>query len=111
MNNIINTTDSTFEEEVLQHNGVALVDFWAPWCGPCKAMEPTFDEVVEEYADRVRFCKLNVDNNSELPAKYHVRGIPTLMLFINGALFATKVGALTKKQLTDFIDTALSNQE
>ncbi|MFI4957241.1 MAG: thioredoxin TrxA [Gammaproteobacteria bacterium] len=100
-------TDSSFESDVLQANTPVLVDFWAEWCGPCKSIAPMLEEVAAEYQGKVRIVKINVDDNAETPRKYGVRGIPTLMLFVNGEVVQTKVGALTKAQLTAFLDTSL----
>jgi thioredoxin 1 len=97
-------TDATFEADVLKSDRPVLVDYWAEWCGPCKMIAPILDDVSRDYGDRLQVAKMNVDENRDVPAKYGIRGIPTLMLFKNGALAATKVGALTKSQLTAFID-------
>jgi thioredoxin 1 len=98
-------TDDTFEQEVLQSPTPVLVDDWADWCGPCKMISPILDEVSKEYAGRMKVCKLNIDENQQTPPKYGIRGIPTLMLFKNGNVEATKVGALSKSQLTAFVDS------
>jgi len=98
-------TDQSFEPEVLQSQTPVLVDYWAEWCGPCKMIAPILDEVAKEYAGRLKVAKLNIDENQATPPKYGIRGIPTLMLFKNGAVEATKVGALSKSQLTAFIDS------
>jgi thioredoxin 1 len=98
-------TDDTFEPEVLQSSTPVLVDYWAEWCGPCKMIAPILDEVAKEYSGRLKVAKLNVDENQGTPPKYGIRGIPTLMIFKNGAVEATKVGALSKSQLTAFIDS------
>lgn len=98
-------TDETFEQEVLQSPLPVLVDYWADWCGPCKMISPILDEVAKEYAGRVKVCKLNIDENQQTPPKYGIRGIPTLMVFKNGGVEATKVGALSKSQLTAFVDS------
>ena len=98
-------TDDSFEPEVLQSSVPVLVDYWAEWCGPCKMIAPILDEVAQEYAGRLKVAKLNVDENQLTPPKYQIRGIPTLMIFKNGTLEATKVGALSKSQLTAFIDS------
>jgi len=98
-------TDDAFEQEVLQADLPVLVDFWADWCGPCKMIAPILDEVAQEYASRLKVAKVNIDENQATPPKYGVRGIPTLMIFKNGNVEATKVGALSKSQLTAFIDS------
>lgn len=98
-------TDATFEAEVLQSPLPVLVDYWAEWCGPCRMIAPILEEVSKEYAGRLTVAKLNVDENQQTPAKFGIRGIPTLMLFKNGDIAATKVGALSKSQLTAFIDS------
>ncbi|AWI73860.1 MAG: thiol reductase thioredoxin [Betaproteobacteria bacterium HGW-Betaproteobacteria-13] len=98
-------TDSNFESEVLQSQTPVLVDYWAEWCGPCKMIAPILDEVAKDYAGKLKVAKLNIDENQETPAKYGIRGIPTLMLFKGGNIEATKVGALSKSQLTAFIDS------
>lgn len=100
-------TDATFEKEVLESTTPVLVDYWAEWCGPCKMIAPILDEIADEYADRLKIAKLNIDDNQLTPPKYGIRGIPTLMLFKNGNIEATKVGALSKSQLTAFIDSHL----
>lgn len=105
--NIIQTTDSGFEADVLNADGPVLVDFWAEWCGPCKMIAPLLDEVSEDYAGKLRVCKLDIDANTETPAKYGVRGIPTMIIFKNGEAEGTKVGALSKSQLSAFIDSVI----
>ncbi len=100
-------TDDTFATEVLQSQQPVLVDYWAEWCGPCKMIAPILDEIAKEYAGRLKVAKLNIDDNQATPASYGVRGIPTLMLFKNGNVEATKVGALSKSQLSTFIDSHL----
>jgi thioredoxin 1 len=102
---IIYTTDDSFETEVLQSEHPVLLDFWAEWCGPCKMIAPVLDEIAEEYDGKIIVAKLNIDENPDTPPKYGVRGIPTLMLFKNGNIEATKVGAVSKSQLTAFIDS------
>lgn len=97
-------SDSEFDQKVLQAGHPVLVDFWAEWCGPCKMIAPILDEVAGEYEGRVKIMKMNVDENSHTPAKYGIRGIPTLILFKDGDVLATKVGALTKSQLSAFLD-------
>ncbi len=98
-------SDDSFEEEVLQAGVPVLVDYWADWCGPCKMISPILDEVAKEYAGKLKVCKLNIDENQATPPKFGIRGIPTLMIFKNGNVEATKVGALSKSQLTAFVDS------
>ena len=100
-------TDQTFETEVLKSSRPVLVDYWAEWCGPCKMIGPMVEESAGQYADRLTVAKLNVDENPGTATRYHIRGIPTLMIFKGGQLAATKVGALSKPQLTAFIDAHL----
>lgn len=104
---ITHTSDASFEADVIQSSKPVLVDYWAEWCGPCKAIAPILDEVSKAYDGRVQITKMNVDENRTVPAKFGIRGIPTLMLFKGGTLAATKVGALTKAQLTAFLDDNL----
>ncbi|NIE76752.1 thioredoxin TrxA [Pantoea sp. Tr-811] len=104
---IKHVTDATFEAEVLKAEGAVLVDYWAEWCGPCKMIAPVLDDIAAEYEGKVTIAKLNIDENQETPAKNGVRGIPTLMLFKNGNVEATKVGALSKSQLKAFLDASL----
>lgn len=101
---IVHVSDDTFEEKVLKSDKPVLIDYWAEWCGPCKMIAPVLEEIAEEYADRVIVAKLNIDENPDTPPKYGIRGIPTLMLFKDGNVEATKVGAVSKSQLTAFID-------
>ena len=101
---IKHTSDASFDSDVLQSDTPVLVDYWAEWCGPCKMIAPILDEVSKDYGGRLRIVKMNVDENTATPAKYGLRGIPTLMLFKGGELAATKVGALPKAQLTAFLD-------
>jgi len=98
-------SDATFDTEVLQSPLPVLVDYWAEWCGPCRMIAPILDEIAKEYAGRLTVTKLNVDENQQTPQKFGIRGIPTLMLFKNGNIEATKVGAVSKSQLTAFIDS------
>ena len=101
---IVYVSDATFDAEVLQSNTPVLVDYWAEWCGPCKMIAPILDDVAKEYSGKLKVAKLNIDENQDTPPKYGIRGIPTLMLFKNGDVAATKVGALSKSQLAAFID-------
>jgi len=105
---IKHVTDATFETEVVKAGAPVLVDFWAEWCGPCKMIAPLLDEVATSYGGKLTVAKMNVDDNRAVPAQYGIRGIPTLMLFKDGQLSATKVGALNKSQLTAFIDQQLA---
>ena len=98
-------SDASFEADVLKSSTPVLVDYWAEWCGPCKMIAPVLDEIAQTYAGKLKVCKLNIDENQETPPKYGVRGIPTLMLFKNGNVEATKVGALSKSQLAAFLDS------
>ena len=102
---IIQLSDDDFEQLVLKSSEPVLVDYWAEWCGPCKMITPVLEEVAEEYGDRIKVAKLNIDDNPATPPKYGIRGIPTLMLFRDGNVEATKVGAVSKSQLTAFIDS------
>ncbi|MEO6745177.1 MAG: thioredoxin TrxA [Caldimonas sp.] len=104
---IQHTSDAAFDNDVLQADKPVLVDYWAEWCGPCKMIAPILDEVSKDYDGRLKIAKMNVDENRDVPAKFGIRGIPTLMLFKGGQLAATKVGALSKAQLTAFIDSHL----
>ena len=101
-------SDPSFEADVLQADKPVLVDYWAEWCGPCKMIAPILDEVSASYKDKLQVTKMNVDENRDIPAKFGIRGIPTLMLFKDGQLAATKVGAMSKAQLTAFIDQQLA---
>ena len=101
-------SDASFESDVMKADKPVLVDYWAEWCGPCKMIAPILDEVSETYKDKLQIAKMNVDDNRDIPAKFGIRGIPTLMLFKDGQLAATKVGAMSKAQLTAFIDQQLN---
>ena len=102
---IVHVTDETFEDNVLKSEQPVLVDYWAEWCGPCKMIAPILEEIAEEYAGKLKIAKLNIDDNASTPPKYGIRGIPTLMLFKGGNVEATKVGAVSKSQLSAFIDS------
>jgi thioredoxin 1 len=102
---IVYVSDDTFDEEVLQGDLPVLVDFWAEWCGPCKMIAPILDEISDEFEGRLKVAKLNIDDNPNTPPKFGIRGIPTLMMYKNGQVEATKVGAVSKSQLTAFIDS------
>lgn len=105
---IVHVTDASFEEEVLKSKLPVLVDYWAEWCGPCKMIAPVLDEIAREYAGRLKVCKMDVDANGETPARFAIRGIPTLMIFMDGNAEATKVGAVSRSQLAAFIDSAIA---
>jgi len=105
MTDIGHVTDDSFENDVLKSEVPVLVDYWAEWCGPCKVIAPVLEEIANEYDGKMKVCKLDIDANEETPPKYGIRGIPTLMLFKNGNVEATKVGALSKSQLTAFLDS------
>jgi thioredoxin 1 len=103
--NTVSVSDATFDADVLKSDIPVLLDFWAEWCGPCKMIGPVLEEIAGDYAGRLKVCKMNVDESTDTPSKYGVRGIPTLMIFKNGNVEATKVGALSKSQLAAFIDS------
>ncbi len=105
--NIVHVSDESFEQEVLNASEPVLIDYWAEWCGPCKMIAPIIDELAEEYGGKLKIAKFNIDENPETPPRYGIRGIPTLMLFKNGNVEATKVGAVSKSQLAAFIDSNL----
>jgi len=104
---IIHLTDDSFDPEVINASGLILVDFWAEWCGPCKMIAPLLDDIANEYEGKVKVCKVNIDQNAGTPPKYGIRGIPTLLLFKDGNVADTKVGALSKTQLKEFLDKNL----
>ena len=106
-NALIHVTDDSFENDVLKASGAVLVDFWAPWCGPCKQIAPILDEIAAEMGDSITIAKIDIDDNPNTPGKYGVRGIPTLMIFSDGNVQGTKVGAVTKGKLVDFINEHL----
>ena len=105
--NIVHVTEASFDQEVLSAELPVLVDFWAEWCGPCKMIAPVLDEIANEYAGRLKVCKVDVDSNPSIPEKFGIRGIPTLIVFKDGNAVETKVGALSKTQLAEFVDTCL----
>lgn len=104
----IQVTDQNFETEVLQASGPVVVDFWAEWCGPCKVMSPVVDDIAQELGDKVKMVKVNIDENPNAPTKYGVRGIPTFMVFKGGQLVSTKVGSMSKSQLSDWINSSVT---
>jgi thioredoxin 1 len=108
---IVHTSDATFSQDVLKSDKPVLLDFWAEWCGPCKMIAPILDEIANEYSDRVKVAKLNIDENPQTPPKFGIRGIPTLILFKNGTVEAQKVGAVSKSQLLAFLDSNLESAD
>lgn len=104
---IVHVSDASFEQDVLKAELPVLVDFWAAWCGPCKMIAPILDDLAEQFQGKVKIAKMDVDANKDTPAKFGIRGIPTLIIFKNGAAHATKVGALSKPQLIDFINNSI----
>lgn len=104
---IVHVSDSSFEEDVLNQSTPVLVEYWAEWCGPCKMISPILEEIADEYGDKLTVAKINIDENRDTPQKYAVRGIPTMMIFKNGELAGTKVGAVSKSVLSAFIDSVI----
>ncbi|MBT8146874.1 MAG: thioredoxin TrxA [Gammaproteobacteria bacterium] len=104
---IVHISDSSFNQDVLEADGPVLVDFWAEWCGPCKMIAPVLEELADDYDGKLKICKLDIDANTQTAPKYGIRGIPTLIVFNNGEVVGTKVGALSKSQLSAFIDSVI----
>jgi len=104
---IVHISDTSFSQDVLESDGPVLVDFWAEWCGPCKMIAPVLEELADDYEGKLKICKLDIDANTETAPKYGIRGIPTLIVFNNGEVVGTKVGALSKSQLSAFIDSVI----
>ena len=105
---IVHLTDDTFDQEVLQSDVPVLVDYWAEWCGPCKMIGPILEELATEYGDKIKIAKINIDDNAQTPPRFSIRSIPTLMVFKNGAVEGTKVGAASKSDLAAFIESSIS---
>jgi thioredoxin 1 len=105
--NVIYVNDASFDVEVIQSSLPTLVDFWAEWCAPCRALAPLLDQIADEYTDKLKVVKMNVDESTKIPAQYFIRGIPALLIFKNGQVIGTKIGALSKSQLSNFIDTTI----
>lgn len=107
MSSVVHVSDTSFDEDVLNSALPVLIDYWAEWCGPCKMIAPILEEVAEEYAGKIKTVKINIDDNPQAPTKYGIRSIPTLMVFRDGEVLGTKIGAVSKSQLTEFIDSSI----